>query len=54
MAERSDAEQEDLVQNFPNLTSTLLRYEAITEKKRLDINQYFHTQFVFINKAKMS
>ena len=51
--ERFYVEQESIDQNFHNFTSTLFVYEEST-KKKLVSNQYFHTQIVFRNKAKIS
>ena len=54
VTEMSYVEQIDIDQNFHNFASTLLRYEDSTKTKRLVSNQYFHTQIVFRNKAKIS
>ena len=45
--------QVDIDQNCHRFTSTLFRYEETTKKRKLVTEQYFHTQIVFRNKAKI-
>ena len=49
----SYAGQIDIDLNCHRFTSTLFRSEETT-KKKLVTDQYFHTQIVFRNKAKIS
>ena len=49
----SYVEQIDIDQNLHNFVSTLFRYNDTT-KKKLVTHQYFHTEIVFRNKAKIS